>query len=200
MEREHGTRACGVPALKVWAVHEGEDIETSSPGCPACVLDIFWGVVIYHCKMVGEYVTSCCLYSAHKLCQITWHSGLLAQLEEHIIVGICCLSQVYNYWGMSLHWQNNGLTPNLLIWGIIWARIYFKHNQWFPWLNLGQRPDESHILNHYLQVHRSITSWVRIWNTKVIFEVVCIKLRLLHKVITHSMLDTKKNISTENHS
>jgi hypothetical protein len=46
--------------------------------------------------MVGEYVTSCCLYSAHKLCQITWHSGLLAQLEEHIIVGICCLSQHFN--------------------------------------------------------------------------------------------------------
>ena len=38
-------------------------------------------------------VTSCYLYSAHKLCQITWHSGLLVQLEEHIIVGICCLSQ-----------------------------------------------------------------------------------------------------------
>jgi hypothetical protein len=43
----------------------------------------------YTIAMVGEYVTSCCLYSAHKLCQITWHSGLLAQLEEHIIVGIC---------------------------------------------------------------------------------------------------------------
>ena len=43
--------------------------------------------------MVGEYVKNCCLYSAHKLCQITWHSGLLAQLEQHIIVGICCLSR-----------------------------------------------------------------------------------------------------------
>jgi hypothetical protein len=54
--------------------------------------------------MVGEYVTSYCLYSAHKLCQITWHSGLLAQLEEHIIVGICCLSQSLDidhpgFWG-----------------------------------------------------------------------------------------------------
>ena len=48
--------------------------------------------------MVGEYVTSCCLHSAHKLCQITWHSSLLAQLQQHIIVGICCLSQ---------HWVNN---------------------------------------------------------------------------------------------
>ena len=48
--------------------------------------------VSYTIAMVGEYVTSYCLYSAHKLCQITWHSGLLAQLEEHIIVGICCLS------------------------------------------------------------------------------------------------------------
>ena len=45
--------------------------------------------------MVGEYVTNCCLYSAHKLCQITWHSGLLAQLEQHIIMGICCLSHRY---------------------------------------------------------------------------------------------------------
>ena len=43
--------------------------------------------------MVGEYVTNCCLYSAHKPCQITWHSCLLAQLEQHIIMGICCLSQ-----------------------------------------------------------------------------------------------------------
>ena len=51
-------------------------------------------VVSYTIAMVGEYVTNCCLYSAHKLCQITWHSGLLAQLEQHIIVGICCLSQV----------------------------------------------------------------------------------------------------------
>jgi hypothetical protein len=48
--------------------------------------------VSYTIAMVGEYVTSCFLYSAHKLRQITWHSGLLAQLEEHIIVGICCLS------------------------------------------------------------------------------------------------------------
>ena len=46
----------------------------------------------YTIAMVGEYVTSYCLYSAHKLCQITWHSGLLAQLEQHIIVGIFCLS------------------------------------------------------------------------------------------------------------
>ena len=51
------------------------------------------GDVLYTIAMVGEYVTNCCLYSAHKLCQITWHSGLLAQLEQHIIVGICCLSQ-----------------------------------------------------------------------------------------------------------
>ena len=52
--------------------------------------------------MVGEYMTNCCLYSAHKLCQITWYSGLLAQLEQHIIVGICCLSQVPKpIWKMS---------------------------------------------------------------------------------------------------
>ena len=37
-------------------------------------------------------MTSCCLYSAHKLCQITWNSGLLAQLEQHVIVEICYLS------------------------------------------------------------------------------------------------------------
>ena len=51
-------------------------------------------MLLYTIAMVGEYVTSCCLYSVHKLCQITWHSGLLAQLEEHIIVGICDLSQM----------------------------------------------------------------------------------------------------------
>ena len=49
----------------------------------------------YAIAMVGEYVTNWCLYSAHKLCQMTWHSGLLAQLEQHIIVGIFCLSQYY---------------------------------------------------------------------------------------------------------
>ena len=48
-----------------------------------CHIPLQWFVI---------YVTSYCLYSAHKLCQITWHSGLLAQLEQHIIVGICCLS------------------------------------------------------------------------------------------------------------
>ena len=48
----------------------------------------------YTIAMVGEYVTNYCLYSAHKLCQITWHSGLLAQLEQHIIMGIRCFSQV----------------------------------------------------------------------------------------------------------
>ena len=53
------------------------------------------GILSYTIAMVGEYVTNCCLYSAHKLCQITWHSGLLAQLEQHIIVGIYCLSQRY---------------------------------------------------------------------------------------------------------
>ena len=51
-------------------------------------------IVSYTIAMVGEYVTNCCLYSAHKLCQITWHNGLLAQLEQHIIVGICCLSHI----------------------------------------------------------------------------------------------------------
>ena len=51
----------------------------------------------YTIAMVGDYVTNCCLYSAHKLCQITWHSGPLAQLEQHIIVGICCLSQLLGF-------------------------------------------------------------------------------------------------------
>ena len=55
-------------------------------------LDSIFSFVSYTIAMVSGYVTSCCLYSAHKLCQITWHSGLLAQLEQHIIVGICSLS------------------------------------------------------------------------------------------------------------
>ena len=38
------------------------------------------------------------LNSAHRLCQVTWHSGLLAQLKEHFIMGICCLSQTYPEW------------------------------------------------------------------------------------------------------
>ena len=48
--------------------------------------------VIYHFNGWWIYMTSYCLNSAHWLCQVTWHSGLLAQLKEHIIVGICCLS------------------------------------------------------------------------------------------------------------
>ena len=32
-------------------------------------------------------MTSYCLNSVHRLCQVIWHSGLLAQLKEHIIVG-----------------------------------------------------------------------------------------------------------------
>ena len=48
--------------------------------------------VICH-KPFPWLVTSYCLNSAHRLCQVTWHSGLLAKLKEHIIVGVCCLSQ-----------------------------------------------------------------------------------------------------------
>ena len=39
----------------------------------------------YTIAMIGEYVTNCCLYSAHKLCRTTWHSGLLAQLEQQLL-------------------------------------------------------------------------------------------------------------------
>ena len=37
-------------------------------------------------------MTSYCSNSAHRLCQVTWHSGHLGQLKEHLIVGMCCLS------------------------------------------------------------------------------------------------------------
>lgn len=37
-------------------------------------------------------MTSYCLNGTHRLCQVTWDSGLLAQLKEHFIVGICYLS------------------------------------------------------------------------------------------------------------
>ena len=47
-------------------------------------------LVVYHFNGWWIYITSYCLNSAHRLCQVTWHSGLLAQLKEHIIVGICC--------------------------------------------------------------------------------------------------------------
>ena len=74
---------------------------TNRPGKPVKISSLWYlegsvpkgGILSYTIAVVGEYVTNCCLYSAHKLCQITWHSGLLAQLEQHIIVGICCLSQ-----------------------------------------------------------------------------------------------------------
>ena len=41
--------------------------------------------VSYTIAVVGEYVTSRRLYSAHKLCQITWHSGLLASWNNTLL-------------------------------------------------------------------------------------------------------------------
>ena len=82
-------------------------------------------IVSYTIAMVGEYVTSYCLYSAHKLCQITWHSGLLAQLEQHIIVGICCLSQYAKL-------TRSGV--QILVYAIIWVGCCNHCGPQGPWL------------------------------------------------------------------
>ena len=96
--------------------------------------------VSYTIAMVAEYVTDCYLYSAHKLCQITWHSGLSAQLEQHIIVGICCLSQTSDKHGCwSQHVSNSNSTS-------------IKHLSLLPSPTASSQPTLPHSTHHLLSI------------------------------------------------
>ena len=85
--------------------------------------------------MVGEYMTNCCLYSAHKLCQITWYSGLLAQLEQHIIVGICCLSHQLRSQPSSPSETLTEPWPRGLTKLKDWDYLWVQHIQWLTKLS-----------------------------------------------------------------